>query len=283
MMDGILPGYPAPTSSSEGTDPRPLLADKPNLEARWVLAAQAGYSLAFDELVARNQDRIYRLAANITGNQSDAKDAVRATFIKAREHLQAFRIDSRFSAWVCRIGAIEALLRLRGRYPREATLDHSTETESELMRNEFPYCADNPCERDAKAELKQLAAANTNIFKPICRLIFFLCDLEKWSVGETADFLGLPASAVAANLPRTRQEISEHLNRKSRELNHVLPGAPQLLDGAQRESIMREQLVAQQYEAATQLVSADILPKRKAQSHSRSTPGEKTQAASSGR
>ncbi len=262
-MDGILPGYPAP--SSEGTRPRPLLADRPNLEARWVLAAQAGYTLAFDELVARNQDRIYRLAANITGNPSDAEDAVRATFIKAREHLQAIRIESRFSAWLCRIGAIEALLRLRGRYPRQAALDHCAETERELMRNEFPYCADNPYEHDTQAELKRLATANTNILKPICRIIFFLCDVENWSVGKTADFLGLPVSAVTASLPRTRQEISEHLNRHTRELNCLLPRCLHLLEGAQRRSIMREQLVAQQHEAAipVQLLTGDILHKRK--------------------
>src|SRR5437763_17158037 len=81
-MGGILPGYPAP--SSERRSLRRLPADGLNLEAQWVLAAQAGYTLAFDELVARNQDRIYRLAANITRNPSDAEDAVRATFISAR-------------------------------------------------------------------------------------------------------------------------------------------------------------------------------------------------------
>jgi len=220
-MDGILPGYPAP--SSEGTTPRRLLVDRSNLEARWVLAAQAGYALAFDELIARSQDRIYRLAVDITRNQSDAEDAVRATFIKAREHLQAFRADSRFSAWLCRIGAIESLLRLHGRYPREAALDQCMETETKLMRNETPYRADNPYEHYTQAELRQLATDTTNFLKPICRIIFFLCDVEKWSVDETADFLVLPVSAVAASLPRTRQEISEHLNRHSRELNHLLP------------------------------------------------------------
>lgn len=232
-MGGILPGYPAP--SSERTSLRRLPADGLNLEAQWVLAAQAGYTLAFDELLARSQDRIYRLAADITRNPSDAEDVVRATFIKAREHLQAFRIDSRFSAWLCRIGAIEALLRLRGRYPREAALDQCTETESKLMRNELPYCADNPYEHYTQAELRQLTTGTTNILKPICRIIFFLCDVEKWSVGETADFLGLPVSAVTASVLRTRQEISEHLNRHSRELNHLLPRCSSPPGGSSKE------------------------------------------------
>lgn len=232
-MGGILPGYPAP--SSERTSLRRLPADGLNLEAQWVLAAQAGYTLAFDELLARSQDRIYRLAADITRNPSEAEDVVRATFIKAREHLQAFRIDSRFSAWLCRIGTIEALLRLRGRYPREAALDQCTETESKLMRNELPYCADNPYEHYTQAELRQLTTGTTNILKPICRIIFFLCDVEKWSVGETADFLGLPVSAVTASLLRTRQEIPEHLNRHSRELNHLLPRCSSPPGGSSKE------------------------------------------------
>ena len=232
-MDGISPEYPGP--SSEATSPRRLPADSPNLETRWVLAAQAGYTLAFDELAARSRDRIYRLAANITGNPSDAEEAVRTTFIKARQHLQAFRIGSRFSAWLCRIVAIEALLKLRGRYPREAPLNQCAEIESELMPNEFPYCADNPHEHDTQAELRQLAIATTNILKPICRITFFLCDVEKWLVGETADFLGLPVSMVAASLPRTRQEISEHLNRPSREFNHLLPRCSASPGGSSKE------------------------------------------------
>ena len=232
-MDGILPGYQAP--SSERISGRRLFADDPNLEARWLLAAQAGYTLAFDELVARSRDRIYRLAADITRNPSDAEAVVRATFIKAREHLQAFRIHSRFSAWLCRIGAIEALLRLRGRYPRETAFDQCTETESELMRNELPYCADNPYEHYTQVELSQLATGTTSILKPICRIIFFLCDVEKWSVGETADFLGLPVSAVTTSLPQTRQEISQHLNPRSTELNHLLPRCSAPPGGSSKE------------------------------------------------
>ena len=232
-MGGILPGYPAP--SSERTSLRRLPADGLNLEAQWVLAAQAGYTLAFDELLARSQDRIYRLAADITRNPSDAEDVVRATFIRAREHLQAFRIDSRFSAWLCRIGAIEALLRLRRTYPRETAFDQCTKIESELMRNELPYCADNPYEHYTQAELRQLTTGTTKILKPISRIIFFLCDVEKWSVGETADFLGLPVSAVTASLLRTRQEISEHLNRHSRELNHLLPRCSSPPGGSSKE------------------------------------------------
>ena len=105
------------------------------------------------------------------------------------------------------------------------------------MGNELPYCADNAHERYTQAELRQLATGTTNVLKPICRIIFFLCDVEKWSVGETADFLGLPVSAVTASLPRTRQEISE-LNRQSRELNHLLPRCSAPPGGSSKEKCL---------------------------------------------
>src|SRR5437879_10592579 len=91
------------------------------------------------------------------------------------------------------------------------------------MRAELPYCADNPYEQYTQAELGRLETGATNVLKPICRIIFFLCDVENWSAGETANFLGLPVSAVTSSLSRTRQEISEHANRHSRQLNQLLP------------------------------------------------------------
>src|SRR5947199_2466098 len=88
-MGGILPGYPAP--SSERRSLRRLPADGLNLEAQWVLAAQAGYTLAFDELVARNQDRIYRLAANITRIQAMPKMRCEALLSKLASTCRRFQ------------------------------------------------------------------------------------------------------------------------------------------------------------------------------------------------
>src|SRR5207245_11756994 len=91
------------------------------------------------------------------------------------------------------------------------------------MRAELPYCANTPYEQYTQAELGRLETGATNVLKPICRIIFFLCDVENWSAGETANFLGLPVSAVTSSLSRTRQQISEHANRHSRQLNQLLP------------------------------------------------------------
>ena len=67
------------------------------------MAAKAGYALAFEELVTRNESRIYRLALNITQNQQDAEDLLQDTFVEAQEHLQEFRGASSFSTWLVQI------------------------------------------------------------------------------------------------------------------------------------------------------------------------------------
>src|ERR1019366_2070071 len=83
--------------------------DNVDFEARWVMAAKAGYTLAFEELVTRNESRIYRLAMNITQNRKAAEHWLLVTFMKAHEHLHEFRGSSRFSTWLMRICIREVL------------------------------------------------------------------------------------------------------------------------------------------------------------------------------
>jgi RNA polymerase sigma-70 factor, ECF subfamily len=63
---------------------------------KWVLAAQAGYLLAFEELVARNKGRVHRVALAITRGRADAETVLHNTFVKAQERLQEFRGDPGF-------------------------------------------------------------------------------------------------------------------------------------------------------------------------------------------
>ena len=83
--------------------------NKVDFEAMWVMAARAGYALAFEELVNRNADRIYRLALNITQNQKDAEHLLQETFINAHERLHEFRCGSPLVTWLIRICIQKAL------------------------------------------------------------------------------------------------------------------------------------------------------------------------------
>ena len=46
-----------------------------------VASARSGNTSAFEELVARYEDKIFRLTSNITGNREDAEDAMRTSHV----------------------------------------------------------------------------------------------------------------------------------------------------------------------------------------------------------
>ena len=115
-----------------------------DFEARWVMAAKAGYALAFEELVTRNERRIYRLALNITQNQQDAEDLLQDTFVEAQELLQEYRSASNFSTWLVQICIRGALLKFRERELNLASLDETAESNDDLVPSELGTWGDCP-------------------------------------------------------------------------------------------------------------------------------------------
>jgi RNA polymerase sigma-70 factor (ECF subfamily) len=206
-----------------------------NPETKWVLAAQAGYALAFEELVTRYECRIYRLALRITQNQKDAEDVLLDTFVKAYEHLREFQLDSCLSHWLVRIAATEALRKLRERYPAEVDLDQLEQTDHNSVVSDLANWCGNPEERFTQSELKQILFEGINTLKPMSRIVFLLRDTEKCSAGDVADFLGLSWPAVASRLLRARLEMRQHLNRYFKRGNDPVPSSTTLSRGKQKE------------------------------------------------
>lgn len=68
-----------------------------------VARAQAGDPEAFAGLVARYQRMIHVLAYRMTGSAADAADLAQETFVRAWRQLGAFRAESAFATWLCRI------------------------------------------------------------------------------------------------------------------------------------------------------------------------------------
>ncbi|HEY8670962.1 MAG TPA: sigma-70 family RNA polymerase sigma factor, partial [Terriglobales bacterium] len=78
-----------------------------------VLASEAGDTAAFEELVARYDRKLFRIAYHILHHQDDAQDVVQDAFIKAFQNLGQFRADSKFSTWLYRIVVNQSLMELR--------------------------------------------------------------------------------------------------------------------------------------------------------------------------
>lgn len=179
----------------------------------WVAAAKAGYVLCFEELVRRNEARIFRLALHITANQEDAEDVMQETFVKAYQHLGEFRGDSLFSTWLTRIAVNQALHNLRKRQPRQVSLDESPDTIENLIPSDVQGWERTPEQRYAQTELQQIISEAIGRLAPAYRVVFVLRDVEGLSSQETAQLLGLSVPAVKSRLLRARFKMRASLDK----------------------------------------------------------------------
>jgi RNA polymerase sigma-70 factor (ECF subfamily) len=83
----------------EHTQPRQAAAN----EAQLIRAAQAGDGSAFAGLVEAYWGRLYRWLYQLTHDRHQAEDLAQEAFLKAFAHLNRFRADTNFRAWLFRI------------------------------------------------------------------------------------------------------------------------------------------------------------------------------------
>lgn len=86
------PGSPGREASAEAPDDRPVVA-----------RAQRGDADAFGELVTRYRTRMYQVAYGMVSHHESAMDLTQEAFLRAYQHLAAFRGESKFSTWLRRI------------------------------------------------------------------------------------------------------------------------------------------------------------------------------------
>ena len=183
-------------------------------DAALVSRAQAGDESAFAELVGRYERSIFRLARNITQSAEDAEDVLQETFLKAYEHLEEFRGDSKFYTWLVRIAVNQALMKLRKRKSdRAVSLDETIDTGDDTVVREIAVWAGDPEQLYSQEELRNILASAIDSLPPIFRTVFALRDIEELSTEETAQILNLSVPAVKSRLLRARLRLREKLTR----------------------------------------------------------------------
>ena len=181
-----------------------------------VLVAQAreGDTNAFGSLVRRYEGKIFRLAQHVTQNREDAEDVLQETFMKAYEHLDQFKGDSKFYTWIVRIAVNQALMKLRRRRSdKSVSLDETIDTGEDTVVREIAAWGEDPEQRFSREELGEILDGAIENLDPLYRSVFVLRDIEELSTEETAEALGLSVPAVKSRLLRARLQLREKLTR----------------------------------------------------------------------
>jgi len=173
--------------------------------------ARTGDREAFEALVRKHHQKIYRTLLGITGNQEDAEDLTQVTFLKAYEHLGNFQGAAKFSTWLTRIAINEGLQRLRGRKPMESLDDTGDDEDEEFRPRQIRAWTESPEQAFSRNELRSLVEQELMRLPEKYRVVVMLRDLEELSTEQTAQALGLGIAVVKTRLLRARLMLRERL------------------------------------------------------------------------
>lgn len=158
------------------------------------LAARAadGDEAAFELLVRRHTEGVWRLARSILRDDFEAEEAVQDTFLKAHRALASFRGEAAFRTWLLAICHRTCLDRLRLR--RAAVVPLA------LVR-----------ERCAEEDMPDIRLALEQILNGLSedeRRAFVLVHVLAFSREEAARICEVPASTMRSRVARARERLA---------------------------------------------------------------------------
>lgn len=183
-----------------------------------VRAAQAGHNRAFDELVLRYRDKVFRLSYKILRHEDDAAEALQDAFLSAFRGLRNFKAESTFSTWLYRIATNASLMKYRKRRDGHISLEQSqTAGDEPGEAMQLPDWSTQPLDELLDAETREVMVEGIALLPEDDREVFQMRDILEMSNAEVAEKLGLTVAAVKSRLHRARIRLRNHLDRYFRD------------------------------------------------------------------
>lgn len=182
------------------------------VEMQLVQRALARDGEAFRAIMKANNQRLYRLARGVMRNDGEAEDVVQEAYVRAFEHLDAFRGESSLATWLSRIVINEALGRLR---KRRRTVPATAVDAPRAEIIPFPLNpGDDPERTMAQRQILKLVEQAAERLPNVYRVVFIARVVEGLSIEETAELLGLLPETVKTRLHRARAMMRKALDEQ---------------------------------------------------------------------
>ena len=168
------------------------------------------YAEAFELVLDRYQDKIFRLAFSMTRNEAQAQDATQDVFVRIWKGLPGYNADAALSTWVYTITRNTCLTELKKRSTRPTVSLQGPDLEAVADRiPALQYADPEPGrEMDVAAMLSELPEN----YRQVITLFY----LEQKSYVEVGTMLGLPLGTVKTLLFRAKKELLRIATRQTR-------------------------------------------------------------------
>lgn len=161
-----------------------------------------GDRLAFQQLYKLYARSMYNVGYRIVNDRDAADDVLQESFIAAFGHLDNYRGDSTFGAWLKRIVVNKAINVLHGRkterLPDDERFDVAEEVEA---REEFPFSVE---------QVRNAISALPDGYRSVLSLYL----LEGYDHSEIAEIMGISESTSKSQFNRAKKKLRELLERR---------------------------------------------------------------------
>ena len=170
---------------------------------------------AFETLMRRHNQRLFRTARAIVKDDADAEEVLQEAYIDAYRHASAFRGDAQVSTWLTRIVVNAALMRLRKQrsHPVLVPFASATSDASPREANAMVDDAETAERYVLRTEMRRLIERRIDELPTTFRAVFVMRDVEDMTGQEVADALSLPTATVRTRLFRARALLRAALER----------------------------------------------------------------------
>jgi RNA polymerase sigma-70 factor, ECF subfamily len=199
------PGRRSGPDQGRGPGPSPGTERGTDDEAdRWLIGkVRAGDRGAYEELVRRHRDRIYRIAVRMLGNAADADDVAQDVVIQLWTALSGFTGGAAFTTWLYRVVVNRCLNHRRGQRPHQELpdADHGAD---------HPSVA-GPERRVLAGEELQAGLRAISALPEDQRVPLVLVQLEGLSYREAATVTKTTEATVRGRLARARATLMSEM------------------------------------------------------------------------
>lgn len=193
----LMDGKSNDEADSDGAHPREVADLRPldPPDAELLRRSARGDGSAFRELMDRHADGMFRLAASLVGNPTDAEDVLQEALTGAFRGAGKFQGRSSVKTWLTRIVLTQSALFRRDRKRRRLRQDESAH--QRLIVSDSVAAVE--AKIDLHAALQRLSSEH--------REVLVLRELEMLPYEQIAAVLELPVGTVESRLFRARSEL----------------------------------------------------------------------------
>lgn len=191
-------------------------------DVRLMLQVRDGSAAAFEQLVARYQDRLLLVLEHLVGSREQAEDLAQEVFLRVFRARRRYRPTAKFATWLFTIANNIALNAKRDRSRRREVSCFGAGSGSLAAVAPLAAASANsalmPTRQLAKAEVREIVRLAVEQLGRRQRLAVLLNKFEGMSYDDIAEVMGLSSKAVKSLVCRARSRLREVLQ-------------PYLLDG----------------------------------------------------